>query len=52
MTYKARMFRFVRTACTMDLRTDAAAQRLAEIRRKALRYATLQHTCGTLAAFA
>lgn len=50
--FKRRLFRFTRTASCMDLRTDAMAQKLADIRRKALRFATLQHTCGTLAAFA
>lgn len=51
MSLKARLFRFTRTASVIDLRTDAVAQKLADIRRKALRYATLNHTCGMIAAF-
>ena len=50
--FKRRLFRFTRTASVMDLRVDAMAAKLADIRRKAQRYAILHHTCGTLAVFA
>lgn len=36
MSYKARLYRFTRTASIMDLRTDALAQEVERIRRKAL----------------
>lgn len=36
MSYKLKLCRFTRTAYTMDLRTDASAQELARIRRKAM----------------
>ena len=52
MTLKARLFRFTRTASVIDLRTTAMEQAIASIRRKAQRYATLQHTTGMRAVFA
>lgn len=36
MSFKARLFRFTRTAYVMDLRDDAQTQQLAAIKRKAL----------------
>lgn len=51
-TYRLRLFRFTRTAYVHDLTTDGPAQRLAEIRRKALRFQTLRHTAGTPSTFA
>lgn len=43
--------RFTRTVYVMDLRADGLTQRLADIRRRAARYAVLHHTCGRVAAF-
>lgn len=49
--YRLRLFRFTRTAYTMNLTVTAEAEKLAAILRKAQRHETLKHTAGLPSVF-
>lgn len=51
MTFKQRIFGFRKSRVVLDLRTDAQAQRIADIKRKAQRFETLKHTSGKPSVF-
>ena len=46
MSYKARLFRFTRTASVNDLRADALTLELQRIKRKAVSYMIAQRNYG------
>ena len=51
MNIKRKFMQFAKSFTTLDFRTDAQAQHMVAIKRKALRFETLKHTSGKLSEF-
>lgn len=52
MNIRMKFSRFVKSYVTIDFRTTAIEQRIADIKRRAHRYETLRHTAGKVSVFA
>jgi hypothetical protein len=51
MNIKRKFMQFAKSFTTLDFRTDAQAQKMADIKRKAARFETLKHTAGKASDF-